>query len=346
MSFGFGTIPLGPSQGPAPAPAMFQSGTAPGYTPNVEFQLNPIDPGLGAANRDKILAEQQRILTIFNDWFIAQKLKLLGQGNSKLPQIANEEANRDQMQGIIRDFAEMNINRMAMAGLVNNFGEQYCKFVSQRDAVETQRQLNEIERARIQGYDYLPPPAQRFVRVCQIAVILSVGGTFATLVAIWSGATAVRTSLQAAKTAGLQCLVMGLLQFICLIIRAIVRIEVGKFMIPITAYGRDRIYLTKMWDGYIVTVFCAIIAFGAWMWTKSNANFKNEGLVAQVPAAITAAAATVLPAATARIAKVKGAQLVATVVEDIVSGSVTATSLVEKAVGALVTGNPLNATTV
>ncbi|KAK6524464.1 hypothetical protein TWF281_011372 [Arthrobotrys megalospora] len=293
MSFGFGALPLGPSLNPPPA--AFQGGTAPGYTPNVEFQLNPVDPGIGSANRDKILAEQQRILTIFNDWFIAQKLKLLGQTNARLPQIANEGGNRDQLQAMIKDIAEMNINRMAMTGLINNFGQQYCKFVTERDAVENQRQLNEIEKARMLGYTYLPVPAQRFVRICQVAVILSVGGTFGTLIAIWSGATAIRTSMQAAKTAGLQCIVMGLLQFICLSMRFAVRLNIGKYMIPLPAYGRDRMYITRLWDLYIVIMLAGIVAFGAWMWTKSNVIFGGEEMLGIASAATAAATVPVAP---------------------------------------------------
>ncbi|RVD84899.1 uncharacterized protein DFL_003236 [Arthrobotrys flagrans] len=110
---------------------------------------------------------------------------------------------------MIKDIAETNVNTNSMAGLINNFGQQCCKFVTERDAVKSQRQLNEIEKARILGIDSLPPPAQRYIRVCQLGVMLSVGGTFGALIAFWSGATTVRTSLQSAKTASLQLIVTG-----------------------------------------------------------------------------------------------------------------------------------------
>ncbi|KAF3177927.1 hypothetical protein TWF225_009302 [Orbilia oligospora] len=306
MSFGFAPAPAPPPQNP----------TAPGYTTNIEFQLDPIDPGDGAANRDAILAEQQRILTIFNDWFIAQKLKLLGQVNARVPQLSSEQSNRDQLQMLIKDIAETNVNKATMTGLINNFGQQYCKFITERDAVEAQRQLNEIEKARMQGIDFLPPAAQTYVRVCQVGVVLSLGGTFGTLIAIWTGANAVTTGLQSAKTAGLQLLVMGILQFICLCMRTVVVMNVGKLMIPPASYGKDKLFITRIWDVYIVVVLTTIISFGAWMWTKSNVNFGkaklggDKGGVGYVnndkaaADALSAAAAAAASAATAAVSKV------------------------------------------
>ncbi|KAK6506468.1 hypothetical protein TWF506_011375 [Arthrobotrys conoides] len=329
MSFGFN--PAGP---PPPANA-----TAPGYTTNIEFQLDPIDPGAGASNRDAILAEQQRILTIFNDWFIAQKLKLLGQVNVRLPQIANEQSNRDQLQMMIKDIAETNVNKSAMTGLINNFGQQYCKFITERDAVEAQRQLNEIEKARMMGIEFLPPPAQTYVRVCQIGVVLSAGGTFGTLVAIWTGATAVKTSLASAKTAGLQLLVMGLLQFICLIMRAVVSINVSKLMVPPQSYGKDKMFITRLWDVYIAVILTTIISFGAWMWTKSNVNFgkgkgggggaggNDKAAVEAVNAAATAAVSRALQGnlrgIKTGISEVINVKALAAGVKEVITGSIT-----------------------
>ncbi|KAF3915138.1 hypothetical protein ABW20_dc0102699 [Dactylellina cionopaga] len=276
MSFGFsGMPPMGSAPGPPP-PIPFVNQTAPGYTPNVEFQLNPVDPGIGAANRDKIMAEQQRILTIFNDWFMAQKLKLMGRVSARLPQLANEQSNRDQLQNMVKDMAEMNVNRMQMTGIINNFGQQYCKFVGDLNAVESQRQLNEIERARQQGYLFLPLAHQRFVRTCQVTVVFAVGGTFGALIAIWSGATAIKTSMQAAKTAGLQCLIMGLIQFLCIVARNATRYPTWKIPLHPQIYGRDKIFVTRLWDIYIILLLGGIISFGAWMWTKSNAIFMAD----------------------------------------------------------------------
>ncbi|EPS40030.1 hypothetical protein H072_6129 [Dactylellina haptotyla CBS 200.50] len=273
MSFLFSGLPMAPPPGgPVPVPP-FMGQTAPGYTPNVDFQLNMLDPGVGTANRDKINAELMRICNIFNEWIRAQKLRLLGNGNARLPELANENTNRDLLQGLIRDMAEMNVNKMQMTGIINNFGQQYCKFVGELNAVETQRQLNEIEKARLFGAVFLPIAHQRYLRICQVTVILSVSGTFGTAIAIWSGATAIKTSMQAAKTAGLQCLVMGLIQFFCLLFRFLSRCGTYRIPIPRQMYGRDSMFVTKLWDLYIMVVLGGIIAFGGWMWTKSNAVF-------------------------------------------------------------------------
>ncbi|KAK6540425.1 hypothetical protein TWF694_009221 [Orbilia ellipsospora] len=275
MAYLFSGFPMNP-QPPAPNIPPFLQQTAPGYTPNVDFQLNPLDAGVGYANRDKINAESQRICNIFNEWIRAQKLKLLGNANARLPELANENTNRDLLQGLIRDMAEMNVNKIQMTGIINNFGQQYCKFVGELNAVESQRQLNEIEKARLFGCIFLPIPHQRHLRACQVAVILSVSGTFGAIVAIWSGATALSTSMQAAKTAGLQCLIMGLIQFICLAARLISRYPTWKIPILRQMYGRDAMFVTRLWDLYMMFVLSGIIAFGAWMWTKSNAVFNAE----------------------------------------------------------------------
>ncbi|KAF3912408.1 hypothetical protein AA313_de0210166 [Arthrobotrys entomopaga] len=222
MAYLFSGFPMNPHP-PAPNIPPFLQTTAPGYTPNVDFQLNPLDAGIGNANRDKINAESQRICNIFNEWIRAQKLKLLGNMNARLPELANENTNRDLLQGMIRDMAEMNVNKIQMT-----------------------------------------------------AVILSVSGTFGAIVAIWSGATALSTSMQAAKTAGLQCLIMGLIQFICLITRLITRYPTWKIPIPRQMYGRDAMFVTRLWDLYMMLVLSGIIAFGAWMWTKSNVVFNAD----------------------------------------------------------------------
>ncbi|KAK6338066.1 hypothetical protein TWF696_001537 [Orbilia brochopaga] len=269
--------------GGQPAPGVFPGPTVAGYTPNIEFQLNPMDPGFGTTNRDKILAEQQRILGVFNDFMIAQKLMILGQADARMPQLANEQANREQLQSLIRDMAEMNVNKQTMTGLVNNFGSQYCKFITDRDAVEAQRQLNDVERARMLGYLFLPPPLQLHLRICQISVVLSLGGTFGACMAFWSGSRALQTSMLACRTAGLQCLVMGLLQFIAIAARLISRCSVARFACPSIAFGRDRMYVSRIWDYWTALVLCAIISFGAWMWTKGNEVYLGHGSGGHIP---------------------------------------------------------------
>ncbi|KAK6331646.1 hypothetical protein TWF718_002195 [Orbilia javanica] len=276
------------------------SSAAQGYTPNVEFQLNMQEPPAGTANRDAIVAEQQRILTVFNDWLIAQKLRVLGQATARMPQIANEQTNKAQLETIIKEAATMNVDRANMSGVMNNFGQQYCRFITERDAVENQRQLNEIEKARMQGTDFLPTAAQRYLHVCQAGVILSVGGTFGALIAFWTGATAVGINLQAAKTAGIQLIVVGLLQFICLGMRIAVLVDVTQYKIPRASYGKDQVFISRLWDFYIASILITIISFGAWMWTKSNAKFGHgKGDDFNDPEFVGAAAAAAAAAATA-----------------------------------------------
>ncbi|KAF3904672.1 hypothetical protein ABW21_db0207879 [Orbilia brochopaga] len=228
------------------------------------------------------MAEQQRILTVFNDFMIAQKLMLLGQADARMPQLANEPANREELQHMIREMAEANVNKAALTGIVNNFGTQYCKFVTDRDAVERQRQINDIERARVSGHQFLPIHIQRHLRICQATAIIALGCTFGACMSFWSGAKALEQSITACRTAGLQCMVMGILMFFAIAARLSSRFACARYRMPSEAYGRDRMYVSRVWDWCMIAVFCLIVSFGAWMWSRGNHKFVHHHAPPQV----------------------------------------------------------------
>lgn len=97
---------------------------APGYMPGGPnpFGFEPLDPGLNMNNRERIIAEQQRIIAVFSDFFTAQKLRWAGHGDANIPQFVNEQSNKDQIQGFIKDLATHNIEKMSMITAMNGFG--------------------------------------------------------------------------------------------------------------------------------------------------------------------------------------------------------------------------------
>ncbi|EWC47915.1 hypothetical protein DRE_02797 [Drechslerella stenobrocha 248] len=266
--------PLPPSY---PRYSRSRTSTAARYAPNIEFELGAIDPGIGAPNRSRVVTEQQRILAIFNDILAAQRIKILGRNDMRIPELASEEANREKLQNVVREMAEANVNKLQIMALMDNFGAEFSKYAAARDTVETQRQLNAIQRARMLGYLFLLAPLQRHLRICQASVVLAVGGGLGAAMAIWSGVAALSASMQAVKTAGLQCIVMGMLQLACGIMRIVSRFYASRYPVPSIAYGRDRLYVTRYWDAFILAVLLGIIAFGAWMWRRSGTVFVVDG---------------------------------------------------------------------
>ncbi|KAF3936186.1 hypothetical protein ABW19_dt0203110 [Dactylella cylindrospora] len=266
MSFGF-----------LPSGLPFTNPVAPGYHSDTEFHLNAVDPGIGAANRDSILTEQQRILGILNDFMIAQKLKLLGNIDVRIPAVANEESNREQLQQLIRDMAEFNVNRTNMTGLINNFGAQYCKFASDRDAVEAQRQLNEIDRQRMSGIDCYPPNLQNYVYVCRFTLFAYAVGALGWFFALWSMMNALKISFEASKAAGLQCLVTCLLAFLSASVRGVAQYGARRQYPPYGPQAQlatgDKRITSKKWDLLMWISTIGFVIGSGILWHTSNQNF-------------------------------------------------------------------------
>ncbi|KAK6511186.1 hypothetical protein TWF481_000108 [Arthrobotrys musiformis] len=243
-----------------------------------EFNLEPMELDDGIPNPDRVAIEHERIFKILNDWLLAQRLRLLHQDHLRLPQMRCEARNREQLRIILKEAAVSNVNRAKMDGVMNNFAVQYCNFVRDRDAVEAQRLENEAEKARLvgaMGFKHLPGQARSLIRVCQTTVIVAIGNTFAFLAVIWSGTANLKASMAATKTAGIQLIVLGVLQIACVAFRCGFRIAAafarnGRTRLPAAVYGRDGKYLSIWWDGFICLTIGGIIAFGGWMWTKGH----------------------------------------------------------------------------
>ncbi|KAJ6258757.1 hypothetical protein Dda_6810 [Drechslerella dactyloides] len=280
----------------------YPPGPPPWLNQGPEFQLEPADPGGDAPNREKIMIEQQRILGIFNDFMTAQKLKALGQTEPRVPQLANEALNRTQLQQFIRDLAENNVNKATLSGLVNNFSTQYHRLAvadsfrptdaKNLDAAEMQKQLNEIEKARVLGYHLLPLQLRRHLRICQAAVVLAIGCVFGSMMAIWSGARALNANMHACRTAGLQLIIVGLMAVLVLCSRILSRVKIMELQICSGAFGHDRFYVSRAWDGLAAIMLAGIIAFGAWFWARSVQLYGPNARVAAAPDATDAAAST------------------------------------------------------